>query len=628
MLDTAGLPIPGATLEAWSPVLSGTRTTTSGADGTWAFLELPPGTYTIRASHPGLRTVERTGIYIVAGRTTRVDFKLAQAVTPVEIAIVSGRSYQSVAAYGVSGGGNPNTGGAAMNENTYIDDPPLPQGWTPADQDQYAALDENVFVPVADTPLSTFGVDVDTASYSNVRRWLESGQLPPRDAVRIEEMVNYFPMSYAPPEDDAPFVARAEVTGAPWAPGHRLVRIGIQGIVPAGETPPRNLVFLVDVSGSMSGPDRLPLVQEGLELLARQLGRRDTVSIVTYAGAAGIPLPPTSGDHTAEILGAVRALSAGGATAGAEGIRTAYELARRRFDPRAVNRVILATDGDFNVGVSNESDLLQLIEKERESGVFLTVLGVGRGNLQDAKMELLADHGNGQFAYLDGGQELRKVFQEQLAGTLVPIAKDVKVQVEFNPERVASYRLLGYENRVLADRDFDDDRKDAGEIGAGHSVTALYEVVPVTGPPAPGRSLRYQSARVPTPAAASGELLTVHLRHKAPDGEVSRLQSFTVVDDGAPFELASVDTRWAAAVAGFGMLLRHSPHAGALDWDLVRRLARDALGEDALGYRAEMLGLIEKARRLDRPAASTLDGPGSSPEPGAPPSTPAVSPRR
>jgi Ca-activated chloride channel family protein len=470
----------------------------------------------------------------------------------------------------------------------------------PMTGDEYRAIAENDFQAVADSPLSTLSVDVDTASYANVRRYVDEGRLPPKDAVRIEEMLNYFDYDYGSPRDGQPFAAHTEVTEAPWATGHRLVRLGIQGReLTNASTPPRNLVFLVDVSGSMQSADRLPLIQRGLDLLVDQLGAKDHVALVAYAGAAGVVLEPTVASDKARIHEAIDRLEAGGSTAGGAGIQAAYALAKANFQKDAINRVLLATDGDFNVGTTSDAELVQLIETQRESGVFLTVLGFGRGNLQDAKMEQLADKGNGNYAYIDDFSEVQKVLGEQAGGTLVTIAKDVKIQVEWNPSRVSRYRLIGYENRVLAARDFNDDHKDAGEIGAGHSVTALYEVVPAT--EAPAREvdpLRYQADRVATRAAAGDELLTIKLRYKEPDGDVSKLSSFSVKDAVIPFARASADTRWAAAVAGFGMLLRDSPAKGTATWALVADLAREALGPDPGGYRAEMVRLVAKARTL------------------------------
>lgn len=511
--------------------------------------------------------------------------------------IGGGGTAEGLGGFGMKGGGaGVGYGGGGFSGYKY-DSPPVVYG-APMTGDQYEAIAENTFHVVTDDPLSTLSVDVDTASYSNVRRYLDEGTAPPRDAVRIEELLNYFAYAYDPPTNGAPFATHAEVTEAPWAAGHRLVRIGIKGReIAASATPPRNLVFLVDVSGSMAGPDRLPLVKRGLTLLTSQLGPEDHVSMVVYAGAAGVVLEPTRGDNTAVINAAIAQLGAGGSTAGAEGIRAAYALARKNLNKNAINRVILATDGDFNVGVNSEAELTQLIEGERSSGVFLSVLGFGRGNLQDAKMELLADKGNGNYAYIDGYPELKKVLGEQIGATLVTIAKDVKIQVEFNPTHVGSYRLLGYENRVLAHRDFNDDTKDAGEIGAGHTVTALYEIVP-TATSAEVDPLKYQAPRTTTVAATTDELMTIKLRYKDPTGDVSKLSSFAVHDRGGTFAQASADTRWAAVVAGFGMMLRDSPNKGTVTWAWVRDNAREALGPDASGYRAGFLKMIEDARRV------------------------------
>ena len=472
------------------------------------------------------------------------------------------------------------------------------------DAEQYDFVAEPGFLDVAKHPLSTFSIDVDTASYANVRRMLlRDGQLPPSGAVRIEEMLNYFSYDYPHANGDEPFTISIETSRAPWAPQHQLVRIGLQGKrIDDRDVPPRNLTFLLDVSGSMASPDKLGLVKRAMDGLARTLRPEDRVAIVVYAGASGLVLPPTSGEDRGRILAALEQLQAGGATAGAAGIELAYEIARRSFDPRGINRVILATDGDFNVGISNRSDLVELIERERESGVFLTVLGVGSGNLKDATMEQLADHGNGNYAYLDSLAEARKVLVEEAGGTLVTIAQDVKIQLEFNPVHVAAYRLIGYENRLLADRDFNDDTKDAGEIGAGHSVTALYEVVPV-GVEAPTGNvddLRYRVPGSSTTTGHHGELLTVKLRYKEPNGRRSRLSTRTAPMAEVPFEYASDDLRFAASVAAFGMLLRSSEHAGDASWDQVEAIARSALAEDPNGRRAEFIQLVDTARRLAR----------------------------
>jgi Ca-activated chloride channel homolog len=473
-------------------------------------------------------------------------------------------------------------------------------------REAYGVVDDNPWVRVADQPRSTFSIDVDTASYANVRRFLREGRLPPKDAVRIEELLNYFPYDYPSPgpDADAPFEVITEVGPAPWAPAHRLVHVGLQAPpIADDELPVRNLVFLLDVSGSMNNPDKLPLLKQAMGLVVESLRPQDRVAIVVYAGAAGVVLEPTSGANQPAILEAMERLEAGGSTHGADGIVRAYELARRSFVDEGVNRVILATDGDFNVGVSSEGELVRLIERERESGVFLTVLGFGTGNLQDDRMESLADKGNGNYAYIDSLDEARKVLVEQAGGTMVTVAKDVKIQVEFNPLQVEGYRLIGYANRVMANRDFADDRKDAGEIGAGHSVTALYEVVPVGGVvPAPGADpLRYQRPKVPTKAARTGELLTVRLRWKQPRGITSKLAEFPVVDGEARLEATSADFRFSAAVAAWGMILRRSEHVGSFGLSAVEGLAGASLGEDVGGYRREFLGLVDRSGRISLP---------------------------
>ena len=472
----------------------------------------------------------------------------------------------------------------------------------------YAAVRENEFVTAKDNPLSTFSIDVDTASYSNVRRFLDEEIRPPAGAIRTEELINYFRYNYPEPAGDDPFSVNLEVSRAPWSPERELVRIGLKGReLPPEERGPANLVFLIDVSGSMDEPNKLPLLQRSLSALVENLSDEDRVAIVTYAGSSGLALAPTEGAKKREILEAITNLRAGGSTHGSEGIRLAYETAREQFREGGNNRVILCTDGDFNVGVTNESELQKLIEKERESGVFLSVLGFGTGNLNDSTMELLADKGNGNYAYIDSIGEGRKVLVEQMGSTLFTIAKDVKIQVEFNPARVADYRLIGYENRLLAKEDFNDDKKDAGEIGAGHTVTALYEIIPVgqavPGPPSVD-PLKYQRPEQDS-SATSDELLTVKLRYKAPDGDKSKLIEVPLTADEIPaFDAASEDFRFASAVAAFGMKLRGSPEAGEISWSEIQDIARGSLGDDPGSYRAEFLTLVEKAK-------ATLRGSGS-----------------
>jgi Ca-activated chloride channel family protein len=470
----------------------------------------------------------------------------------------------------------------------------------------YASVRENGFVTTKDNPLSTFSIDVDTASYSNVRRFLDEEIRPPAGAFRIEELLNYFRYNYPQPTRDDPFSVNLEVSRAPWNPERELVRIGLKGReLPAEERGPANLVFLIDVSGSMDETNKLPLLQRSLSALVENLSNEDRVAIVTYAGSSGLVLAPTEGAKKREILEAINNLRAGGSTHGSEGIRLAYETAREQFREGGNNRVILCTDGDFNVGVTNESELQKLIEKERESGVFLSVLGFGTGNLNDSTMELLANKGNGNYAYIDSISEGRKVLVEQMGSTLFTIAKDVKIQVEFNPARVAGYRLIGYENRLLAKEDFNDDKKDAGEIGAGHTVTALYEIIPA-GQAVPGSPsvdpLKYQRPEEGS-ASASNELLTVKLRYKAPDGEKSKLIEIPLMADDIPaFVAASEDFRFASAVAAFGMKLRGSPDAGKSTWPEIQDIARGALGNDPGSYRAEFLTLIEKAKAIEEAA--------------------------
>jgi autotransporter-associated beta strand protein len=475
--------------------------------------------------------------------------------------------------------------------------------------ESYTAITENALVSVAREPLSTFSIDVDTASYANVRRFLNQNTKPPRDAVRVEELINYFPSSETAPEADAkqPFAVKAEMAACPWQPQHRLARIHLKGRDVAAGSKPSNLVFLVDVSGSMNSEDKLALVQRSLRMLAERLGESDRVSLVTYAGGTEVVLPSTNGMQKADIIASIERLKAGGSTAGSAGIKLAYEQAVSGFIQGGVNRVILCTDGDFNVGISDPKELEGFITEKARSGVFLSVLGFGTGNLKDRTMETLADKGNGNYAYIDSVSEARKVLVEQMQGTLVTIAKDVKIQVEFNPVLIREYRLIGYENRLLAKEDFNDDTKDAGEIGAGHSITALYELVPTNLPPGAAPQpivdkLKYQpeaqQLASPPPASfatLSKEALTVKLRYKEPEGTTSKLLEVPLNDDARAIEKASPEFKFTAAVAGFGMLLRESSYAGQLTWDVVRQLARDGKGSDALGYRGEFLQLIEKA---------------------------------
>ena len=512
------------------------------------------------------------------------DFVLAPDVTRLSEVVVSGVTL-------------PGLQGKVDFSGSPIAQPRRARGNT----EEYARIDDNPFVTTRSAPLSTFSVDVDRASYGNVRRHLlQQRTLPPPDAVRVEELINYFPYAYAEPTGEHPIAVSSEVARAPWAPQHLLVRVGLQTRrVALDALPPNNLVFLVDVSGSMDEPNKLPLVQRSLRLLVHELRPVDRVAIVVYAGAAGLVLPSTPASEKTIILDAIDRLRAGGSTAGGAGIRLAYDVARASQLAGGNNRVVLATDGDFNVGVSSTSELVRLVEERRAEGTALTVLGFGMGNLKDGRLEQLADRGNGNYAYVDDLLEARKTLVTEAGGTLATVASDVKLQVEFNPRLVRGYRLVGYENRLLADEDFADDAKDAGDVGAGHSVTALYEVVPVgaatTTELRTAPSLRYQAERVASAGARRDELLTVSLRYKRPGESRSRLLRHPVLDrrDAPSSELA-----FAAAVAGFGMLLRDSPYRGSMSWAAVRELAAPAVGDDPHGYRAAFLELVATAERL------------------------------
>ena len=476
-----------------------------------------------------------------------------------------------------------------------------PERQAPVDREQYELIEENPFQLAASEPLSTFSIDVDTASYANVRRMIREGRKPPVDAVRIEELINYFHYRYPEPEGAEPFSVSTEVTACPWKAEHRLARIGLKArAVDWADRPASNLVFLLDVSGSMQAANKLPLVKKAIKMLVETLDDHDRVAVVAYAGAAGLVLDSTSCDDGTTILDALDRLSAGGSTAGGEGIELAYKVAERNFIEGGLNRVILATDGDFNVGTTDQGSLVRLIQDKAKSGVFLTVLGFGMGNLQDATLEKLADKGNGNYGYIDSELEARKLLVQEAGGTMITVAKDVKIQVELNPAQVHAYRLIGYENRKLAHQDFADDTKDAGEIGAGHTVTALYEVVPAgVDLEVPGiEPLRYQQPTERADASSSGELMFVKLRYKLPDADTSTLVTLPVTDEGLPFIAASEDLHFAAGVAAFGMLLRDSQYLGDTSFDLVSELTTSGGAYDPNGYRAELIELVAAAREF------------------------------
>ena len=620
--DPAGRPIASASVAITARSIG----STTDADGRYALRvvrqdELERVVVTFRRIGYGRRDLP----IAVRGDTVRLDAQLVPEATRLEAVATADSVSARVEGRAVAGetrsaapqrdqerssstvpsvvGSNTPLRGAVTRQPT---DPRLrrrhPRMSDSANTEAYERIDENAFRSPLVAPLSTFSVDVDRASYANVRRFLTAGSLPPRDAVRIEELVNYFPYDDPAPDGRDPLRITTEVAPAPWNPSHDLVRIGLRARdVDMRRAPPSNLVFLIDVSGSMMGPNRLPLVKQSLALLVNELREQDRVAIVVYAGSAGLVLPSTSGADKQRILSALEGLQAGGSTAGGAGIKLAYDVARQNFLRGGNNRVILCTDGDFNVGQSSDAELVRLIEDKRNEGSYLTILGFGMGNYKDQKMEKLAGAGNGNYAYIDDLLEASKMLVKEMGGTLLTVAKDVKLQVEFDPTRVQAYRLLGYEDRLLRDEDFTNDAKDAGDVGAGHAVTALYEIVRAEQEldvPLPGVApLRYQRRAIVR--SRGDELLHVALRYKQPDGERSVLITHPVRWSGerhAPSE----SMRFASAVAGFGMLLRSSPNAGTLTWPQVVSLARGARGDDPEGYRTDFIRLAEIASRLDQ----------------------------
>lgn len=577
----------------------------TGSDGAYTIANVPAGVYVVRVAKTGASTVLQR-VAVTAGQTVTADFRMALLRADREEAAKKARLElpQASAEQRALRGQDM----AMMSPGTgTVQSPTCKQStsmvWQSPGFESYDNITENSWLSTLDKPLSTFSVDVDAASYGNVRRFITSGQLPPADAVRIEELINYFDYDYPDPRGKHPFSITTEVAACPWNRGHKLVHIGLQGERIAVENlPPSNLVFLIDVSGSMNTPDKLPLLKSSFRMLVDQLRRQDRVAIVVYAGAAGLVLPSTCGSDKEQILCAIDRLEAGGSTAGGAGIQLAYQLAQESFLEDGNNRVILATDGDFNVGASSDGDMVRLIEEKRRSGVFLTVLGFGEGNLKDSKMEKIADAGNGHYAYIDNIVEAKKVLVSEMGATLLTIAKDVKLQVEFNPARVSSYRLVGYEDRLLQDRDFDDDTKDAGEIGAGHSVTALYEIALTDREDdRTVKPRKYSDVTVKDGARRSAELLTVSFRYKAPAESESRLLSVEVKDRNTRFADASDTFRFSAAVAEFGMILRNSPEKGDATMADVIATARESRGRDAHGYRAEFVSLAETAELLMTP---------------------------
>lgn len=470
----------------------------------------------------------------------------------------------------------------------------------PFNTEEYTGITENRFLSAIESPLSTFSIDVDTASYSNVRRFIESHTLPPKDAVRIEEMINYFDYDYPLPKRGKPFSISTEVSTSPWNPENRLIHIGIQGRdIPDNILPPSNIVFLIDVSGSMEAENKLGLLKKSVNMMLKEFNRDDRVAIVTYAGNAGLVLPSTPGDKAEEISEAFNNLIAGGSTAGAHGIELAYQIAQENFIPDGNNRIILATDGDFNIGTSSTGDLKRLIEEKSDSGIYLTVLGFGMGNYKDSRMETLADNGNGNYAYIDSLLEAQKVLVHDIKKTLFVIAKDVKIQVEFNPAVVSEYRLIGYETRVLNNQDFSDDKVDAGDIGSGHTVTALYEVKLVDDNNKVTDNLRYQDTNINKTGESKDEIMNLSIRYKEPKADISQLISLPVKNSTTPLKRTSDNFRFSAAVAAYGQLLRGSEHINDFTYDDIITLTKDAQGDDNYGYRAEFYTLLRKVKLLE-----------------------------
>lgn len=579
-----GSPISGATVTVKGAGLSAL----TDAGGRFTIANVPTGFHTVQASMAGYQSATIRFLRVSKNSTANVSIRLK--VTRIKDegkGRVQAKLLYAPPACGMI---------AAECDRSACYLPP------DFNTEEYSRIYENKFLEVMHDPLSTFSIDVDPASYANVRRFLSGGQLPPKDAVRIEELINYFTYDYPQPEGGDPFAINVEMAACPWNPAHKLVRIGLKGReVPTDKLPPANLVFLIDVSGSMQSPEKLPLLKSAFKMLVNELRPQDRIAIAVYASSEGLALPSTPGKDKKAILAVLDQLEAGGCTAGAAGIQLAYKVARENFVKGGNNRVILATDGDFNVGVSSTSELIRMIEEKREQGIFLSVLGFGTGNLKDSRMEQLADKGNGNYAYIDGISEARKVLVSQMGGTLFTIAKDVKIQVEFNPARVKAYKLVGYENRMLAKEDFNDDRKDAGELGSGHTVTALYEIIPA-GSKEPINSvdpLKYQQTAVNPRAGSSKEVMTVKLRYKQPDGSASKLIVREVADGDREFASASDDFRFACAVAEFGLLLRDSEHKGKASYAQVLEIARGSRGKDPEGYRGEFLRLVDAAKGLD-----------------------------
>lgn len=636
-----GESLPFANVTLFSSNNSKIAATMSDLDGKYAISTIDPGTYILECDYVGYQPTRINNIIVSANKITFVDVKMQQGIDLKEFEMISyevpliskdqtssggtvtredirtmpGRSASSVANTigGVTVVTNYNIRGSRSSETeNYIDGirvrgsankPSSISVYRESENNEsYGQFVENSYQNVRKNPLSTFSIDVDRASYTNIRRYINQGSLPPTDAVRIEEMINYFNYNYSAPENNDLFSITTEYTDCPWNTEHKLVHIGLKGVeVDMKDSPANNLVFLIDVSGSMNSPDKLPLLKSGLNLLIDQLRDQDRVSIVVYAGAAGVVLPSTKGNKKDVIKDVIDQLSAGGSTAGGAGINLAYQIAKDHYIKDGNNRVILATDGDFNVGVSDDRALISLIEEKRNDNIFLSVLGFGTGNLKDSKMEQLANKGNGNYNYIDNALEAKKVLVTELGGTLLTIAKDVKIQIEFNPAFVKSYRLIGYENRKLNDEDFNDDKKDAGELGSGHTVTALYEIVPKDSKEQLTNidELKYQNtSEAIVSDAYHEEVLTIKFRYKKPKEDKSELVSKVLFNNNTKLTEANKDCQFSIAVAQFGMLLRNSKYKGNVTYESIITLAKLAKGEDDNGYRAEFIRMVEMAELI------------------------------
>jgi len=594
------LPIPGVYIKS----LPSNTTASTDKNGKFS-ISIPETDNKLVASYIGYETKT-----FKLGKSNNLTIKLkADAQTLKEVVVVSaGQAQQQEVAYNNASAAKQKAYG--LQSRTAVGaTAPIMMSAPSYETESYAGITENGFKNPLKEALSTFSIDVDAASYSNVRRFINNGTLPPKDAVRIEEMINYFDYNYVQPTGNDPVNIQTELAPAPWNPQHRLVQIGLKAkTIATDNLPASNLVFLIDVSGSMSSANKLPLLISSLKLLTDQLRDKDKVAIVVYAGQSGLVLPSTSGDAKASIKDALNKLSAGGSTAGGAGLQLAYKVAGENFIKGGNNRIILATDGDFNVGISSDNEMERLIEEKRKSGIFLTVLGYGMGNYKDSKMEILANKGNGNYAYIDNINEARKVLVNEFGGTLFTVAKDVKLQIEFNPAKVQAYRLIGYENRMLKDEDFNDDKKDAGEMGSGHTVTALYEIIPVGVKSSFANKvddLKYQKTTKSATTYTGDEMLTIKLRYKLPDESTSKSMQKAINDNQSA--TTSVNFRFAAAIAEFGMLLRQSEYKQNSSFAQVITLAEGAMGKDKEGYRSEFLRLAKSAQLMAKDLLSIVE---------------------